>query len=72
MIKNNLNAGYFLKNLFVVIGLVLIWRGVWYIMDYVDIVFFGGNHAFTAVAGIIFGLFILYIPDGDLKEITNL
>ena len=72
MIKNNLNAGYFFYFLFFLFGLVLIWCGVWYIMDYVDIVFFGGNHAFTAVAGIIFGLFILYIPDGDLKEITNL
>lgn len=72
MKKDNLNLKYFVKNLSVVVGLVLIWRGVWYVMDYVDVIYFSGNHAFTALGGIILGLFILFLPDGDLKEITNL
>lgn len=63
---------YFTKNIFVVVGLVLIWRGIWYVMDEVDILLFDGAHIYTGVAGIIVGLAILYIPDKDLKEIEKL
>ncbi len=63
---------YFAKNIFVVVGLVIIWRGIWYIMDEVDTLFFAGEHIYTAIAGIIIGLAMLYIPDGDLKEIEKL
>jgi len=27
---------YFAKNMAIVIGLVLIWRGIWYVLDYFD------------------------------------
>jgi hypothetical protein len=63
---------YIGKNLGIVIGLVLIWRGIWYILDYVDMEFLGGSHALTALGGIILGLLILYLPDKDLKEIQKL
>lgn len=63
---------YITKNLFIVVGLVLIWRGVWYILDYLDLAVFGGSHTFTALGGIFLGLLILYLPDGDLKEISKL
>lgn len=63
---------YFAENLSIVIGLVLIWRGVWYVLDGFDIFFFAGNHAYTAVGGIALGLLILYLPDKDLKEIQKL
>lgn len=63
---------YFAKNLGIVIGLVLIWRGVWYVLDGLDILFFGSSHAWTAILGIIAGLLLLYIPDHDLKEISKL
>lgn len=63
---------YFAKNILVVIGLVLIWRGIWYVLDGIDFAFFNGNHIWTAVGGIMFGLLILYIPDRDLKEIEKL
>lgn len=69
--KRNL-LHYFSRNLFIVIGLVLIWRGVWYVLDYIDILFFGSSHAITAVTGIIVGLLVLYLPDHDLKEISKL
>ena len=67
-----LRPSYLAHHLSIVIGLVLIWRGVWYVLDWIDIVFFNGNHTWTAVAGIVLGLLVLYIPDGDLKEIAKL
>ena len=63
---------YFYKNLATVIALVLIWRGIWYSLDFIDRIFFGEGHLYTAVGGIIIGLIILYLPDHDLKEIEKL
>ncbi|MEK7200587.1 MAG: hypothetical protein AAB672_00435 [Patescibacteria group bacterium] len=63
---------YFARNIFIVVGLVLIWRGIWYVLDEIDIVFFGSSHIFTALGGIILGLIVLYLPDHDLKEISKL
>lgn len=63
---------YFAKNLSVIVGIVFIWRGTWYILDAIDVWVFGGSHVWTAVAGVLVGLFILYIPDRDLKEIEQL
>ena len=72
MKKNILSLRYLAKNISIVTGLVLIWRGVWYVLDGLDKWIFGGSHAWTAVAGIIVGLLILYLPDKDLKEIEKL
>ena len=69
--KRNLFV-YFGKSLSTVVGLVLIWRGIWYILDGLDINIFGGSHIYTAVGGVIVGLLILYLPDRDLKEIEKL
>lgn len=63
---------YFTKDLFIVIGLVMIWRGIWYVLDEIDIIFFGKSHIWTAVGGIVIGLLILYLPDKDLSEIEKL
>ncbi len=63
---------YFLKNLGIIVGIVLVWRGVWYALDELDKVLFGGSHLYTAVAGIVVGFLILYLPDKDLKEIEKL
>lgn len=63
---------YFARNISIVLGLVLMWRGVWYVLDWADILLFGGNHTWTALGGILLGLFILYLPDHDLKEISKL
>ncbi len=63
---------YFVDNLLVVAGLVFIWRGIWYVLDWIDITFLNGNHVITAVGGIIGGLLVLYLPDKDLKEIQKL
>jgi len=70
--KKKLSLIYLTKSLSIVVGLVLIWRGIWYILDEIDFLFFNNNHFWTALAGIILGLVILYLPDKDLKEIEKL
>ena len=68
----NLTLSYFARNFSIVIGLVLIWRGIWYVLDGLDSMLFSDDHIWTALGGIILGLIILYIPDKDLKEIEKL
>ena len=70
--KKTLTLSYFAKNLGIIVGIVLVWRGIWYVLDELDKIFFDGGHLITAVGGIILGLLILYLPDGDLKEIEKL
>jgi len=72
MKRNTKTILYFSKNLSIVLGLVLIWRGIWYVLDGIDILFFGKSHIWTAIGGIILGLLIIYLPDKDLKEIEKL
>ena len=72
MSKNKHIIRYFAKNISIVVSLVLIWRGIWYVLDAVDILVFGSSHALTALGGIILGIIILYLPDKDLKEIEKL
>lgn len=62
----------FVKNISTVVGVVLIWRGIWYVLDKLDVLLFGGSHAWTAIVGILIGLVILYLPDKDLKEIGKM
>ncbi len=62
----------FIRTIFTVIGIVLVWRGIWYALDALDKSLFGGGHAWTALVGIIIGLVILYLPNGNLKEIEKL
>ena len=61
-----------LKDISIVVGLVLIWRGIWYVLDGVDLLVFDGGHIWTAIGGILLGLLVLYVPDKDLKEIEKL
>ena len=63
---------YFFKNFSTFIGLVLIWRGVWYVFDGIDKMFFNGGHVWSAIGGVVIGLLMLYLPDRDLKEIERL
>lgn len=72
MLKPKPTLQYFAKNISIVIGLVLIWRGIWYVLDALDIWIFGSSHIWTSLIGIIVGLLILYLPDKDLKEIDKL
>jgi len=72
MSKHKITLQYLAKNISIVIGLVLIWRGIWYVLDGLDKLLFDGSHTWTALIGIIIGLIILYLPDKDLKEIEKL
>lgn len=54
------------------VGLVLIWRGIWYILDALDIYFLSGDHTTSAILGIVVGIAVLYLPDHDLKELEKL
>lgn len=56
----------------IAVGILLIWRGLWYALDYIDKVLFNGNSFFTVVGGVIIGILILYLPDRDLKELGKL
>ena len=72
MRKTKITVPYLAKNISAALGLVLVWRGLWYMLDALDAWIFGGNHVWTAFAGVIIGLIILYLPDRDLKEIGKL
>jgi hypothetical protein len=64
---------YFSHNLSIVLGLVLIWRGIWYLLDIIDIYLIGDpTHVLSAIGGIVLGLIVLFLPDRDLKEIAKL
>mgnify|MGYP003394012994 CR=1 FL=1 len=63
---------YFASNIAVVVGIVLVWRGIWYLLDAVDYFFLHNNHIPLAILGIIVGICILYFPDKDLKELGKL
>ncbi len=64
--------GLFGRNIYTMIGIVLVWRGVWYLLDAVDARLFGGSHWLSAAGGVLLGLLLLYLPDRDLKEIERL
>ena len=72
MSKHKITLRYFANNISIVIGIVLIWRGLWYVLDGVDKWLFGGSHTWTAIVGIIAGLIVLYLPDKDIKEIEKM
>lgn len=63
---------YFARSFSIVIGLVLIWRGVWHLLDWVDRFYLGGDILVTSIGGIILGFLVLYLPDKDLKELEKL
>ena len=70
--KEKITPSYLAKNLGIAIGLVLVWRGIWIVLDGIDLIVFGGSHLWTGVGGIVIGLIVLYLPDKDLKEIQKL
>ena len=63
---------YLGSNMGVALGLVLIWRGIWYGLDAFDMWFLGGTHWITALFGVIVGIAILYLPHRNLKALERL
>ena len=72
MHKSHKSLRYFIKTLAIVVGLVLIWRGIWHVLDVLEAKFFGGEMFWTGIVGIVFGILLLYLPDRDLKDIEKL
>jgi len=70
--KNKIPFQSLSRGLSTVVGVVLIWRGIWYVLDAIDKIFFNGSHILTAIGGIMLGLIILYLPDKDIKELEKL
>lgn len=70
-----LTLSYLTKNVGIVIGLVLVWRGIWHVLDGIDthiLYVFNDYKLIIAFVYIILGLLVLYLPDKDLKEIQKL
>ena len=63
---------YFFKNINTIVGIVLIWRGIWHLLNEVDVYIFNENPLWTAIGGIVIGFLMLYLPDHDLKEIEKM
>jgi hypothetical protein len=61
--------GHVVRGLLKVAAVVLIWRGIWHGMDALDVLVFGGSHAWTALGGAVIGFLILYLPDHDIREV---
>lgn len=72
MANKTLTLRRFARDITIVLGLVLVWRGIWHALDDIDVWFFSGSHFLTSLSGIVIGLLILYLPDKDLKEIEKL
>jgi hypothetical protein len=66
------NPGYFVSSFGIVLGIILIWRGLWFALDWFDKTFFGGTHWVSVVGGIIVGFLILYLPKHNLSVIRKL
>ncbi len=52
--------------LLVVASVVMVWRGLWNLMD---TYLFPGSPILSNIISIILGLFLLYLPDEDIKEL---
>jgi di/tricarboxylate transporter len=65
-------VSYFASSFAVVLGLVLIWRGIWHFLDFIDLELFAGNSEVTSLVGIVLGFAVLYLPDHNLDEIRKL
>lgn len=70
--RHHHNIGYFVSSFAIVFGIVLIWRGTWYALDWVDKTFLGGTHWISVVGSIVIGLLILYLPKHNLSVLRKL
>ncbi|MDA1209178.1 MAG: hypothetical protein O2904_04080 [bacterium] len=56
----------FVQTLVVVIAVVFVWRGIW---NLIDIYLFPGNPLLSNVVSILLGIFLLYLPNGNISEL---
>ena len=72
MFKKKHDLTYFTKNIATIVGIIFVWRGVWYILDAVDVALFSGSHSWTAFLGVLIGFLLISLPDHDLSSIEKL
>jgi len=58
------------ESLLVIVGAVLIWRGIWILLDLIDLRFFGGSHGWSSTAGIVIGVMMVYFADRKLEDVV--
>jgi hypothetical protein len=51
----------------IVIGVVMVWRGIWGLLDYY---LFPNNPALSYGISTLLGLFIIFVDDKDLEELS--
>ncbi len=56
----------FLNMLIIAIAVVFFWRGTWNLLD---MYFFPEDPVLSNILSVLFGLFFLYLPDKDIKEL---
>jgi hypothetical protein len=72
MTENTSGPSYFIRNINIVIGLVLVWRGVWHGLDVLEAMIGIDHTLLAALIGLALGIVLLYAPDHDLKELQKL
>lgn len=63
---------HIVSRLYTVLGIVLVWRAIWYILDELDKWLFGGSHLEISIMSLVLGVILLFVPDWDLKEIEKI
>lgn len=58
------------ESLLMILGAILIWRGVWILLDLFDNRFLGGTHVWSSLVGIILGVIMVYFADRDLEDVV--
>ena len=51
------------NSLYVIIGVVFVWRGAWVVLDVIDHKWFGGNSVFFATGLFAAGIGLMYLHD---------
>ncbi len=58
------------ESVLALVGAVLIWRGIWVLLERFDARFFGGNHVLSALIGITIGVIMIYFADKDIEDLV--
>lgn len=59
-------ASGFFYTLLMVAGVVMVWRGVWHLLD---VYLLPDSPFWSSVVSVIVGVFVLYLPDRNLTEL---
>ena len=59
-------APHFFEKIVLVIGVVLIWRGIWNLIDQYFLI---NNQLLSNLASVLLGLILIYLPDGNFDDL---